>query len=207
MAIINIRGANGSGKSTIAKSVGDIPGEVAVIELVQKQPEMKKAITGTLVKHLDTIVIGPYDSNCGGCDKYTWSGSHDQIVEAIEVAAARFSHVVFEGVTITSSFTRYRDLSERLNNIYGQPTYWVMLDFPIDVLVDRVKKRTPKFRDAADEARLRKNIASKVRTMELTYPKLKADRLSQIGVLNSMRFNDTKTAQDWVHAFIGNVAR
>lgn len=202
--IINIRGANGSGKTTLAKSLlGPNP---SITELVPRVKSMKKPIVASCAmnnKGHTIAVLGRYDTNCGGCDGYTWPGAHDQIEAAIEIAADRFPFVVFEGVTITSSYGRYRDLADRLWTSSSHETFWAMLDLPLSELVRRVQKRTPKQRSPEDTERLRDNIQKKVRTMELTFPKLLADPLVRKGGLDFERFDDTDAAKARLHSMVG----
>lgn len=206
-SVINIRGANGTGKTTLAMSIlkADAAGP-RIDVLVRRTPSMKKDVVASVVRNRageEIAVLGRYDTNCGGCDGYTWKGSHDQIVEAVSVASGIYPHVVFEGVTITSSYGRYRDLAERIWNTSQIPTYWFMMDMSIMKLMQRVIQRTPRDRGPEDMARLKKNIASKIRTMELTVPKLHADPLVARKVLRPEWFTETEEAEQRLHFLLG----
>ena len=198
--VINIRGANGSGKTTLAKS---LTFRTSVEEvLVPRHLGMKRDIVATVTRPSDGPsigVIGTYHNNCGGCDGYTWPGSHDQIEKAIEAAAELYDIVVFEGVTITSSFGRYEQLAKRIYDRGGPKTLWILMELPLEELVRRVQNRTPRERDEEAMEKLRYNIRGKIRTLELIKPKLISSPVVWGGALSWEWFTDTDKAKTRLH--------
>lgn len=107
--IINIRGTSGSGKSTLIRSVLDqyqvrlpihVPG--------RKRPLYYRLWLGDPTSdHLalpDLVVLGHYDTACGGCDTIpTTDMTYDLVMEAHVMLGA---HVLFEGLLISSDAQR-----------------------------------------------------------------------------------------------------
>lgn len=165
--ILNIRGTNGSGKTTVTRSFFpdkenmSLPVVLAEQEIhspTKKDPDrmVTKAVVGTLCPH-DVMVIGSYRNNCGGCDEFSWKGAHDALCEAVLKAAREHEHVIFEGITVSSVFTRYVDLAERCYREAGQLTHWLLLNPPLETCLKRITARSGR---EADE-RMRKNVGTK----------------------------------------------
>jgi thymidylate kinase len=129
--IINIRGTNGSGKSTIARDfLGD-----AIVELAPYQTPKgaRKNVMGYHNRGLDLIVVGPYRTACGGCDAIK---TQDLVKESVRIAAKKAQHVLFEGFIVSGIYSGYRALSQELGGIT-----WAYLDTPIEVCFARIQER------------------------------------------------------------------
>lgn len=104
MAILDIRGTHGSGKSTIARTLVHEYDPSPILD------EQKRHL-GYHLKKLGCAVLGKYDNVCGGCDGI---GSADEIVRRVRKFATEFRHVVFEGILVSHTFKRYNDLAIEL---------------------------------------------------------------------------------------------
>ncbi len=97
--IINIRGSSGSGKSTVIRKLMSEYGTVAQYGMLgPKRPEAYQL--RDLHDIDDTFILGPYLSNCGGCDAI---GSMDKLLKLLYKYNAR-GHVIFEGLIISSMY-------------------------------------------------------------------------------------------------------
>lgn len=138
MAIINLRGTNGSGKSTVAFKLiaeGSIDERLAEY---QTPKGAQRFVMGYRVPSLNLIVVGKYETVCGGCD-----GIHTQdlIKEAVINAAGVAKNVLFEGVIVSTLFSGYLELSRKLSAEIGQGLTWAYLDTPLEVCLARIYKR------------------------------------------------------------------
>lgn len=129
--VINIRGCNGSGKSTavvrlmkrlgVKKKLRDSAGKVWAYKLRSEPP---------------TYVLGRYETACGGCDT----------IKTLDLVCARvwhlqqFGNVVFEGVIISTVGQRWVDLAHDCQSkfIFG------ILDTPLKRCIRRVYRRREK---------------------------------------------------------------
>jgi hypothetical protein len=123
--LINVRGTSGSGKST------------AVLGLLAQCPH--KPIYGALGRLPEAyalcaqpvFVIGPYTSNCGGCDRILPFALVLQLIEKY----AKQGDVVFEGLLMS---TFYGDIGRLMET---QDSVVMFLDTPLEVCIARVKAR------------------------------------------------------------------
>lgn len=115
MSVINIRGTSGSGKSTLVHKILE-DYETYVTPIMGQLGEWKRPkITSYRVDmpgfEYPTFIIGKYETQCGGCDSLSYRGSHDDI-EAMVREYMREGNVIFEGLTISSTLTRWRRISD-----------------------------------------------------------------------------------------------
>jgi hypothetical protein len=58
-----------------------------------------------------TYIIGRYETACGGCDTLSYKGSHPDIEDLVRQAALK-GNVIFEGLTVSSTYTRWLGISK-----------------------------------------------------------------------------------------------
>lgn len=133
MTIINLRGCNGSGKSTAARAL--LAAGASEIELAPYTTPrgQRRAVLGYYVPALDLVVVGPYRTECGGCDAVK---TQDLVCDSVRLAAGHASNVFFEGVIVSTLFSRYLSLSEEVGGMT-----WAYLDTPIEVCLERIQRR------------------------------------------------------------------
>lgn len=128
--IINLRGTNGSGKSTVARA---FPGEeIALVAFETKVGKLRHVI-GTYSREHDLLVVGSYRTECGGCDGIP---TQDLVCTAVTEAVDLAKHVLFEGVIVSTIYERYQKLSLRLRGMT-----WAYLDTPIELCLARIAAR------------------------------------------------------------------
>jgi hypothetical protein len=130
MAVIKIHGTSGAGKTTAVRDLMEFADQILPIGPV-KRPEAYKLIINQLSRPV--FVLGPYENACGGMDCVT--SVDDQIARIHKYAEV--GHVVYEGLLLSTYYGRLGFAVER----YGKDHYWVFLDTPIDVCIERIKQR------------------------------------------------------------------
>lgn len=131
--IFNIRGTNGSGKSTVVRHF--LPGARPIYGLLgARDPEAYLCNLPWLKDNL--YVLGPYRNRIGGCDRIR---PFDNILTLLDKYAPR-GHIMFEGVLVSDNYGRVGEWLESK----GSASVVVFLDTPLEVCVERVKARTDK---------------------------------------------------------------
>lgn len=129
MAIIDIRGTNGSGKSWIVHKLLADNTKARILDASGK-------IVGYHLVKLKTAVMGSYENTCGGCDGIK---SADLIEERLRKFAAKYQNVILEGITVSHTYGRYAAIADSLK---GEHSYHFMfLDTPLEKCIERVRKR------------------------------------------------------------------
>lgn len=138
--IVNIRGTNGSGKTTAVRQLiaaMTVPGQVTPVH-------------GVAYKEIGTIwdirpdlgipihpllVVGRYDqSPCGGCDRLK---TQDEITNLITFGAKKGMHVIFEGVIVSTIWGRYAALADTYRSDFA----FAFMNTPFDVCLQRIRTR------------------------------------------------------------------
>lgn len=163
--IISIRGANGSGKSTIVRKLlkqGLVHPLYGMLG-----PKMPEALRLTLpgVK-VPAYVLGPYplEGDFGGCDlissivnrSYDYSLIPQATRDSVEGLIARYAdqgHVLFEGVIVSYMYGAVGVLMEK----WGKDSVFVFLDTSLEECIKRVEGR----REGVRDARLVTNVTRK----------------------------------------------
>jgi len=139
--IINIRGTSGSGKSTLVRRIMDqYTGCRSRIKRPnRKQPfgylltqEHKVGALGGLGPPL--IVIGHYESPCGGCDTIK---TYAEVFQAVRDAHTSGYNVLFEGLLLSTDKNHIRKLAEE----YKDDHLIVGLDVPVEECLRCVNER------------------------------------------------------------------
>lgn len=144
--IINIRGANGSGKSSImvailAHAVEEPRTEFMYDTLKKKTGKVTSkpcVVTKCVTPWSDTPihVVGIYKTACGGWDK---EGDMNAIEYCMRELARRIpdEHIIFEGFVIAKSYARWRKYAEDHSDRF----VWAFMDHDLPTLVDRIHRR------------------------------------------------------------------
>ena len=132
--LINLRGTNGSGKTTVIKSMlTSFPQRALFGALGPKYPEAYElSLPGKSL-----FVIGPYHSRTGGIDALSGRG-FDLIVNLLGKYSTK-GHVLFEGVVISTSFGA---VGEWLLAAHKKDSIVAFLDTPLEVCLSSITKRT-----------------------------------------------------------------
>lgn len=165
--IMNIRGTNGSGKSTVIFRLMDQAKKVFPVDLAPyKTPKgVLRQVEGTVLEDLGVVIVGPYHTQCGGCDAIK---TQDLVKEAVRKAASfNLKTVVFEGVLVSTIFKGYLELSRSLVK-EGHSYLWGYLDTPVETCLARIQARN------GGKPIKEKLVHDKVRSIKNTYYKARS---------------------------------
>jgi hypothetical protein len=141
--IFEIRGTNGSGKSTVPFKLQSLDPDAFILKGKSELGQIKI----TVLPSFRTLVAGDYPTGkaVGGCDRI--SGS--ELIEATIVAAAGyqeafpslFDRILFEGIMTSTSNTRYiRTLKTQLEDRFDYVVAWC--NTPLEICIKRVANRS-----------------------------------------------------------------
>lgn len=138
MTIINIRGTSGSGKSTLVRRyLDEHPHEPILAQMADWKKEKVVAYrVHTSVYKFPTFVMGRYETQCGGWDALSYKGSHQDLEEMCLQAGAK-GNVIFEGLTVSSSYTRWLNVSKA----FPGDMIFAFMDTPEEVCHQRILQR------------------------------------------------------------------
>ena len=130
---ISLRGANGSGKSSIAH------------HLVKSDPDAVyiyvnglKKIAFTYCPNYNILLLGGYKTQCGGCDTLVMK----QIVPLLKLAWMTTANVIYEGAIVGDSKASYYDRLKELNNtLFHRKWGFAYLHMTAEECIARVYKR------------------------------------------------------------------
>jgi hypothetical protein len=135
--IINIRGTNGSGKTTVIRRLMDHYGQTAVRvragEIVAHRLGCGAMVVGRYVSKADPSTLTP----TGGCDTIT---TQDEVCDAVRRFSKRGS-VLFEGLLISGLWFRYDALARELAI---RDYRWVFLNTSLEECIARTLARRQK---------------------------------------------------------------
>lgn len=135
--IINLRGTSGAGKSTVVHTLLALfPHEV--VERFGARGDRPLVYKLTLPNGRKPLfIIGPYRTQCGGCDAIT--GYQDVLPPLLDRYAAK-GNVLFEGLLISGG---YGSVGQALGSLRdkGHRVVFALLDTPLEVCLDRIAAR------------------------------------------------------------------
>lgn len=138
-ALVNIRGCNGAGKSTIPMSMMDDPG-MYVHEI--KGSDGKKISAITVFPSYGWVALGTYFNKTGGMDTLR---NNDVTRMTLYAALDGFPeyNVLMEGIMASTIRSTYIDLFHEVQEYYGDELNIIILSLlpPVEVAISRVYSR------------------------------------------------------------------
>jgi gluconate kinase len=132
---LNIRGTNGCGKSSLARSF--IESGSGVEEIIIPSWHKKK-VAFTYCPDHNLLIIGGYANKCGGCDTMI----KEQIVKLLQLGWLSQCNVLFEGVLVANSKLPYWHLMQQFDQeILPRDYGFIYLDIPVDECLKRIQIR------------------------------------------------------------------
>lgn len=134
--LVNIRGTNGSGKSTIPISMKDDPDMYKVIRPYKNKP--KKILT--VFPNYGWVALGAYDRPTGGCDPFP---NKNFIRKVLIYALKKYPeyNILMEGILIATTYSTYAELFKEVQKTYKiQPVIYYLMP-PVETCIERIKKR------------------------------------------------------------------
>jgi hypothetical protein len=127
--VLNIRGTNCSGKSSAVRSV------MTEVGIAQELTDPKTGKTCGYRLNSGVVVIGRYETACGGCDTIH---SFGEIADAV-IRHSRNSSVLFEGFLWSGIFKSSHELAQRLQ---GQASViFATMNTPLATCISRIAGR------------------------------------------------------------------
>lgn len=135
--LVNIRGCNGSGKSTIPLSMMDDP-ELCVETLYDSSGE--RVVSFTVFPAYGWIALGTYFNKTGGLDTVR-SIEHTKL--ALHAALSLYPEydVLMEGILCSTTFSSYAALYHEVEKQYKRKVIILSLMPPVEEAIHRVYKR------------------------------------------------------------------
>lgn len=159
--IVNIRGTSGSGKSTLVKRYLDehphVPIEFTLSDWkkpkivgylcnVDSYKDIDEAILNAIAigpqaqavkSSHQTFILGRYETACGGCDTLSYKGAHEDMEHLVRKYALEGFNVIFEGLTVSSTITRWKRVSETFPGEF----WWLYMMTPEEECLARILSR------------------------------------------------------------------
>lgn len=135
--LVNIRGCNGSGKSTIPLSMMDDP-KVCIETLMDNTG--KKVTAFTVFPSYKWIALGTYLNKTGGLDTIS---SIEAIKIALHAAICMYPEydVLMEGIICSTTFSSYASLFHEVEKAYGMRVLVISIMPPVEEAIKRVYAR------------------------------------------------------------------
>lgn len=134
--VVNIRGCNGAGKSTIPASMMD--DEDMFVQSYAWDGKDTKMLT--VFPSYGWVALGTYFTKTGGCDRF----SNKAMTEyALKRALEDFPEydIVLEGVVLSTVFSTYGDFFKSIEEQYDRKVIIVTLTTPVSTCIERIYKR------------------------------------------------------------------
>jgi hypothetical protein len=128
MAVIDIRGTHGSGKSYIMHTL---------LAKYSNEPIVKKdEHLGYYLQEINAAIIGKYETVTGGCDGIY---SPEEVVRRVKKFNKKFKYVLLEGIMVSHTFKRYSKLATKIDDYR-----FLFLNTSIRKCIQRVNSRRKK---------------------------------------------------------------
>lgn len=137
--IVNIRGCNGAGKSTIPMSMMEADPDFEVIKLGVSKTGKPCAPAITVFHKLKWVALGTYFNKTGGMDTY---GTNEETKTALFHALTNYPDydIVMEGVIASTIKSTYAKLFKQLEE-YGHQVLIIAFVPPLEVCLERIQSR------------------------------------------------------------------
>lgn len=137
--IVNIRGCNGAGKSTIPMSMMEADPDFEVIKLGVSKTGKPCNPAITVFHKLKWVALGTYFNKTGGMDTY---GTNAETKQALEYALSQYPDydIVMEGVIASTIKSTYAELFHTLED-WGYQVLIMSFVPPLEVCLERIQSR------------------------------------------------------------------
>ena len=132
--IINVRGTGGSGKSTIVRKIMDEYDEYIPVMLKGRRQPLYYELTRGRKKRL--IVLGHYETVCGGCDTINDQADIYRMIRALHGPRV---DILYEGLLVSGESARAMALAQD-----GFPFLTIVLTTPVETCIQRIYRRRAK---------------------------------------------------------------
>lgn len=134
--LVNIRGTNGSGKSTIPAAMKDDPDMYEVIKPYKGKP--KKILT--VFPNYGWVALGSYERQVGGLDRFPNKAFTEKV---LKYALKKYPtyNVLMEGILASTTYSTYAQMFREVQEEFDvQPVIYYLMP-PVQTCIDRIKDR------------------------------------------------------------------
>lgn len=134
--LVNIRGTNGSGKSTIPVSMKSDPDTYQVVRPYQGKP--RKILT--VFPNYGWVALGAYERQVGGLDGFPSKAFTEKV---LQYALKKFPqyNILMEGILASTTYSTYAELFRNVQEEWEvQPVIYYLMP-PVEVCIERIKQR------------------------------------------------------------------
>lgn len=137
--IVNIRGCNGAGKSTVPMLMMEADPDYEVIKLGVTKTGKPSSPALTIFHKLGWVALGTYFNKTGGMDTF---GSNAETRQALDYALEHYPEydIVMEGVIASTIKSTYAELFKSLESKGHQVLIMAFLP-PLKVCLERIQQR------------------------------------------------------------------
>lgn len=137
--IVNIRGCNGAGKSTVPMSMMELDPDYEVIKLGVSKTGKPCSPAITVFHKLGWVALGTYFNKTGGMDTYS---NNAETKQALEYALSNYPDydIVMEGVIASTIKSTYAELFHVLED-WGYQVLIMAFVPPLEVCLKRIQQR------------------------------------------------------------------
>lgn len=136
--IIVIRGTSGSGKTYLVRKIMEELGSPDHPLAISNSMKGKFVHGGMNWVSPRISVVGDYNANCGGCDKFSWKGAASDVISLVREQHLLGNHVIFEGLMV-SQYGTARLVA--LNEVSDGNLIAINLSTSPEVCLDSVRAR------------------------------------------------------------------
>lgn len=135
--LVNIRGTNGSGKSSIPLSF--LKDDKCAFELIY-YIDNKERVAATVFPSFGWMALGAYRTKCGGLDGYS---SNKQTIDSLDLVWDLNYNIIMEGVLASTIRSTYGELFSSVNNRHTNKREILVCSLlpPFDVCLERISSR------------------------------------------------------------------
>lgn len=187
--LVNLRGTNGSGKSSVPFSF--INADKRAFELTYEINGRNKVLA-TVCPTFGWLFIGPYRTKCGGLDAFK---GNDQTADTLRMVWNLPFNILMEGVISSTVYSTYSELFKKMNADNSRHLTIVTLAPPVETCLARIQ-----LRNGGKEIKT-EQVESKYRTMMRNHEKFLSDGFECLKLDNStIELNQTR---DWFLSSLG----
>ncbi len=131
---INLKGCNGSGKSTVPIRLID---EDKQWVFLTTRKDDKKPV-GTILPQMQVVVLGTYLTKCGGCDSLS---DTQKVQELLKDLWPKNYHILFEGVIVGDIKSTFYELMKSFRDIWPRQIEFCFMGTRLNECLRRIQRR------------------------------------------------------------------
>lgn len=134
--LVNIRGTNGSGKSTIPISMKDDPDTYEVVRPYKGKP--KKILT--VFPTYGWVALGAYNRQVGGLDGFPNKAFTEKVLRYALKKYPEYN-ILMEGILAATTYSTYAQMFKEVQEDFNvQPVIYYLMP-PVETCIERIKQR------------------------------------------------------------------